>query len=100
MGRGVGLPRVGLPCREADRSWAARGETGTFQRAASSGRSSSKSSYSASSSFAVFRVPPNVLDDARRFKVGFDVAAELGERPFRDLGEGEGDRDVRFGDAW
>lgn len=56
--RGLGNDWGGLPQTEGagDRSCAGRGEIGTPQRCASSGRSSSSSSHSASSSFTVLRV--------------------------------------------
>jgi len=60
---------------ESDRSWGGRGDTGTFHRCASSGRSSSESWYSSSNSLMVLRVgcqEPLLL-------VGFIEVVELGD---------------------
>ncbi len=79
-----------------------RGERGTFHRLASSGSSSSRSSYSFSSSFAVFRLGAHEpLLTGADFSGGFTacqsgarvMVALLGSMGVNDGADGEGDRD-------
>lgn len=82
----AGLFRSGLV--DADRSWGGRGETGTFHKCASSGKSSSESWYSSSNSLIVLRLgcqEPLLL--GRPF-------LELGDSPDRGCGVPLGNDDV------
>lgn len=80
----------------------ARGKRGTFHRLASSGSSSSRSSYSFSNSFAVFRLGAHEpLLRRAEFSGGFtafqsgarQMVALLGSMGGSDGADGEGDRD-------